>query len=151
MTQRLRAEIHNKSLEVKKKIKELNNILSDLYNKQRSKQGSNLYEIKRTAEKVNSAAKHLSRVDTKQSTKLNEREDKEAREDIAKLHKSTLTNILVLEEFYKDKLRKENKEGTSDDVEQLKKNLDSVKLAYNDLKRLDLKMNLRSKEWRELE
>ncbi|MDB4330306.1 hypothetical protein N9948_01145 [bacterium] len=151
VSKRLRDDLHNKSLDIKKKIKELNNILASLYNKEKEKQSKNIYFIKNTVDKVSSASGHLSRLDTKDQLSRNSKEDIEAQSNIKALHKNTLKNISFLKEFYSQELRKEQRNTNSPEVIKFKKNLDALRLASEDLKRLDLDMNFKSKDWQELE
>ena len=144
----LRQEIHAKSLEIKNKIKDLNNILSKLYNSERDKQSKNVYFVRSSVSKVAAASKYLRNLDTK--VKKDDAREDDIEDNISKLHKATVKNVLLLEEFYKSKLRKEIEKENSQNFKNIKQNLDSVRLAQKELKRLDPDMNLNSKDWREL-
>lgn len=145
----LRMEIHKKSLEIKKKIKELNNILSHLYNQERESGNKNIYSIKRSTDKVSSASKHINNLSSSESKKLSGNLFSD--EDINKVHRQTLNNIYKLQTFYKEKLSKEMLKEGSQEVNQLKRNIDSLRLASEDLKKLDmsfLSKDKDSKVWR---
>jgi len=139
----LREEVHVKCIDIKNKIKDLNNILDKLYNTERINIGKNIYHIKSTLDKVSSASKHVCNVKYSAQSE----EGSAPAEDITKLHKATIKNILVLEEFYKNKLRKEVQKKGSKSFNETKRNIDSIRRAYADLKRLDPNMNLKSKDW----
>lgn len=145
MVDDLRLELHNKSVDVKNKIKELNNILSNLYNNQKRNFSKNIYDIKRTAEKVSSAVKHLNNLDlTVDESKAS---DKDFETKIREAHKGALKNILLLEDIYKEKLRKKVSVTGSVEIVKYKKNLDSLRLAYEDLKRMNLSFDNKLGEW----
>lgn len=142
---RLKVEIHNKSLEIKKKIKELNLILSNLYNRERSLKNNNIYHLKRNAEKVSSAVKKLDNLDIRNLEENKSNDKRSSENEILKLHKNTLDNIKKLENIYKSKLSKDVWAGESQEVKRLKRDIDLLRLAYEDLRRLspeyDLKLN----------
>lgn len=139
----IKAEIHNKSLELKKKIKELNNILVSLYNDQKDKNNKDIQLIKRTADKFDSANKKISSLDLSVLDNVEEKEEIE----MENLKKTTLKNIAILQNFYKNKLKDNINKSEQNKIPKLKRNLDNLNLAYNDLSKIDVTFNLKSKDF----
>jgi hypothetical protein len=139
----IKAEIHNKSLELKKKIKELNNILISLYNEQKDKNNKDLYLIKKTAEKFDSASKKIDNIDLSFLENLEKKEEM----DMEKLKTDTLKNITILQNFYKNKLKDDINKTASNKIPKIKRNLDNLNLAFNDLSRIDVSFTLKSKDY----
>jgi hypothetical protein len=144
---RLRLELHNKSLEIKKKIKELNNILDNLYNREKDQKSKDIFVLKRNVDKVGAANRlinnlHLSEEDKKHN---------EDNEDIAKIHKDALSSISKLSNFYKEKLGKELWNVENNEVKNIKRNIDSLRMAYEEMKRLDFDTPLKSKNYKDIE
>jgi hypothetical protein len=136
----LKKEIHNKSLEIKKKIKELNNILANLYNVEKSNNNKNMHLIRKSAEKIEEASKKIESLDF--NFNLGKLENDES---IIGVHKDTLKNINILKDFYTKKLRKKMLDSNSNEVIKIKQNIDFLNLAYSDLMRLDNEIS-RNKE-----
>ena len=145
---RLQDEIQKRSFNLKKNIKELNKIISNLYNIERINNSENLQYIRKTVNDVNSAYKHLSNVEIVNKHKVISSETKE---DVQKLYKITLSNIAVLEEFYKKKLSEKLINMGSEEHDVTRKNMDSLKFAYNYLKRLDTDMDIKTSDWDRIE
>lgn len=139
----IKADIHNKSLELKKKIKELNNILVSLYNDQKDKNNKDIQLIKRTADKFESANKKISSLDLSILESVEEKEELE----MEKLKKTTLKNIAILQNFYQNKLKDNLNKSEQNKIPKLKRNLDNLNLAYNDLSKIDVSFNLKTKEY----
>lgn len=128
----LKKEIHNKSLEIKKKIKELNNILANLYNVEKNNNNKNIHLIRKSAEKVEEASRKIENLDFNINLGNTESED-----NIQNIHKDTLKNISILKDFYTKELRKNMLDSNSNEIVKIKKNIDFLNLAYSDLIRLD--------------
>lgn len=139
----IKTEIHNKSLELKKKIKDLNNILVSLYNDQKDKNNKDIQLIKRTADKFESANKKISSLDLSILESVEEKEELE----MEKLKKTTLKNIAILQNFYQNKLKDNLNKSEQNKIPKLKRNLDNLNLAYNDLSKIDVSFNLKTKEY----
>lgn len=138
----LKQEIHNKSLDLKKKIKELNNILINLYNDQKDKNNKNILLIKKNADKFNSASKKINSLDLN----IFENLDKKEEIDMDKLKKDTLKNIRILQDFYKKKLKDNVSNSDNIKIPKIKRNLDNLNLAFNDISRIEVNFELRQKE-----
>lgn len=138
----LKQEIHNKSLDLKKKIKELNNILINLYNDQKDKNNKNILLIKKNADKFDSASKKINSLDLN----IFENLDKKEEIDMDKLKKDTLKNIRILQDFYKKKLKDNVSNSDNIKIPKIKRNLDNLNLAFNDISRIEVNFELRQKE-----
>lgn len=138
----LKQEIHNKSLDLKKKIKELNNILINLYNDQKDKNNKNILLIKKNADKFDSASKKINSLDLN----IFENLDKKEEIDMDKLKKDTLKNIRILQDFYKKKLKDNVSSSDNIKIPKIKRNLDNLNLAFNDISRIEVNFELRQKE-----
>lgn len=143
----LREDIYVKTNELKTKIKNLHNIFNELYNIERKNKSKSIFAVRRSAAKIKNAYEKINSLEVKN------KKDKKITafdRDISDLHKATLKNLKLLEEYYISKEIEARRFEDSKEIFDLRKNIDNLVSAQNDIKRLDINMSISSERWEEL-
>jgi hypothetical protein len=143
----LREDIYVKTNEIKTKIKTLHNIFNELYNIERKNKSKSIFAVRRSAAKIKNAYEKINSLEVKNN------KDKKITafdRDILDLHKATLKNLKLLEEYYISKEIEARRFEDSKEIFDLRKNIDSLVSAQNDIKRLDTNMSISRERWEEL-
>ena len=143
----LRDEILKKTNDLKTKIKDLHNIFNELYNIERENKSKNLFAARKSAAKIRSAYEKINALEV--SNKKDKRISSFER-DIQDLHKATLKNLKLLEEYYSSKEIEARRYDQSKEIFELRKNIDTITSAQNDMKRIDTSMGLSKRQWDDL-
>lgn len=144
----------NKKLKIKAndiitRMLELKDILEKIYSAERRIANNKLIFFKRSNDKVILASRYILNINI-QEIKDNWTSKKEDLDELEKLFKSTVSNVLKMSKIL-DKLSLSDKTDPWENKEViLKNNLDNLRLAIKTLKFLDVDFNIPKKEWMSL-
>jgi hypothetical protein len=138
-------KLRKKANDVKTKIIELKNILDTFYADESKDFNNKLIFFKRSKDKVTLASKYILNTNI-QEIKDNWVSKKEELDELEKLFKSTVINVLKISKIL-DNLSNFGKTNFLENKEViLKTNLDNLRLALNSLKFLDIDFNMSKKD-----
>jgi len=149
MASNLERDIHNKTLIIKKGIKDLRTILGQIYDSARRSNNKKLIFIKRDVDNLEAAFKCLSNLDFEnpKETKTSSFE-KEALD----LHRDAINCISKLQKLYKNQEESEKKDlQYNGKFFSNQKNLDNLRLAYSRIREMSIGQRLSKQDWNEIE
>lgn len=132
---RLKDELVKKTNDLKIKLKDLHKNFLDIYAIERNQKNKSSQAIRKNVDLVKLAEERIVNIDfSKYSSNSNNQLD----DDIKSLQKITLKNLKLIEEYLVRKQNDFKKVGSIQKEHDLKRDIDNVYFAFNDLKKLDL-------------
>lgn len=130
----IKKQLNDSKESIKRNIKNIQTVLGNLYLVNTKKINNKLIFIKRGVDKANLANKYLSSLNLSYSVETNDLSD------VKEALKETMLRISKLENILESKFK--SLKGNSDSTSNFRRDMDSLRLAYNCLKNLDTDMTL---------
>jgi len=144
-------DLENKANILKKGVKELQNILTQVHQAATKANNNKLIFIKRDVDKLKEASKFLNSIDLLQKEEDTQRKSS-FEEEIAKLHESTLKSINKMQELYKKQEAAEKKDlHYNGRFFSNQKNLDNLRLAHSNISQMGVGFRMSKQDWNEID
>ena len=149
MESNLERDLHKRSQNLKKDIKNLQELLGRIYTSAKQSNNNKLIYIKRDVDKLNSVSNYINNLDLPSS---GENRGSSFNKDITDLYNATVKNIEKMQELYKKQEDIEKKDTHyngrffSD-----QKNLDNLRMASSNIRQMGIDLRMSKQDWNEIE
>jgi len=146
-------EAIEKEIDLKRRFKEFKYILDNLYNKERETNNNKLIFLKRSIDKLNNVYKYIISLDILNSFNDEELtlEEDTFKKELSEAYNLVIKDINKINKILKDKHNKEISSKRIGKSILIKRNLDKLIMAQNNLRSLDLALNASRQDWLDLE
>ena len=150
MESNLERDIQRKTQQIKKGIKELQDLLGRIFNHARKANNNKLIYIRRDTDKLNAVSNYLNNLELKDPRE--QKKESSFNKEMSSLYNETVKNLSKMQELLRKQEAAEKKDlhykgrFFSD-----QKNLDNLRLAHSTIRQVGIGLSMSKQDWNEIE